>query len=362
LTVWLAAVVGCQSSASVGKNQLVVRELRLQEDRIYELEDAVEHYEMEVAALERENETLKQERTRGDHGDSLEKKREPKRSILPSPSKLFQKPPEKELTPPPEVDFGSGADATHSRRGPQKPLSLSGLLKSSQVVPADHEVAEPEDPNVYDIAFNTRLTGALPREAFNGRGGVMVVLEPHNEQGELVGPQGDISIVVMDPAETGKSQRIARWDFTSRQALRYYKKTPLGTGYHFELPWSGHPPTHADLHLFVRLATPRGDDLTIDTPLQLTNSKSKANVQRAEFAQQEDAEGEGSNRVARGKSPMEILQQLKEAVGPDKAPSADEAFDNKAAGETEPQAEEVPRTVEKPVRTARSKPAWRPER
>jgi len=62
LVLACVSLTGCRSG---GRKELLTRDLRLQEDRIYELEDMLDQMECQLESCRRENETLKKEQGGG---------------------------------------------------------------------------------------------------------------------------------------------------------------------------------------------------------------------------------------------------------------------------------------------------------
>jgi hypothetical protein len=108
------------------------------------------------------------------------------------------------------------------------------------------------------VTLNRALTGGYDRDARSGDAGVAVLVEPRDVQGRLVPAAGPISVVLLDRGLSGNAARVARWDFTAEQTATLYRKTPYGEGFFLEMPWSGNPPAHSHLHLFVRYSTKDG--------------------------------------------------------------------------------------------------------
>jgi hypothetical protein len=84
----------------------------------------------------------------------------------------------------------------------------------------------------------------------------------------LVRSKGDVSIVVLDPANNGAEARVARWDFKSKEAAAHFDKG-ANRGYYFDLTWSGKPPIHPTLQVFVRLVTAEGARLVADETIEI---------------------------------------------------------------------------------------------
>ena len=98
----------------------------------------------------------------------------------------------------------------------------------------------------------------------------MVVFEPRNVRGEMVGEPGQVSIALVDPSQSGPQARLARWDFAPQDAFsQFHRSGANGRGYAFELPWPAAAPANKNLQLFVRYVTPDGRKLMSDMTLNV---------------------------------------------------------------------------------------------
>ena len=122
--------------------------------------------------------------------------------------------------------------------------------------------AHADCPPVRAIVVNPRLTGGNDTDGKFGDEGVMLVLETKGDDGKLVDAPGDLSLTILDPAESGEMARVAHWEFTSDEMAQHFRRLRFGQGYVFELPWPGEPPKHEQLTLRVRLTTLDGRTLT----------------------------------------------------------------------------------------------------
>ncbi|MBX3413025.1 MAG: hypothetical protein KF708_10085 [Pirellulales bacterium] len=300
-TCFLAA--GCQSGAEL-RTQLLERELRMQEDCIFDLENQLDATERRLEATRRENEALRREkgspsgRTGGSRDEGYYEPpvtSPPTVSApavesnipfvpLPSTGPLEEAPP---YQGPPTLDpidpsappssslppmSGSGVEllpdgSASMMDGEQTPLKRLQFLMQSQAV-------EPEetDFHITGITLNRMLTGGYDLDDRFGDEGVMVVIEPRNAAGRIVNVPAQVSIVLLDPSQPPPTARVARWDFTADEAANHFRRSRLARGMHFQLPWPDRPPAQQDLELHVRAITTDGHELraqravTIDIP------------------------------------------------------------------------------------------------
>ncbi|HEX4143384.1 MAG TPA: hypothetical protein VHY91_07525 [Pirellulales bacterium] len=255
--ILLLAVCGlCLSGCKSGKGnqELLERELRCQEDHIYDLEAALDQCEAELESARRENQTLKRDGGGGDQG--------PRGSSN---------------VPIIEMPSDSSSPRSSPRGRPQEP-SLPIVEPGEEFVPTPANPGasarpEPTDRQIARIVLNKQLTGGLRHQRQGGDEGILVVFEPRNARGEMVAEPGDVSIALVDPERSGPQARVARWDFAAAEAFeQFHRSGPLGRGYEFELPWPDAAPQNKKLDLFVRYIAPDGRKLmskmtiTVDPP------------------------------------------------------------------------------------------------
>jgi hypothetical protein len=127
----------------------------------------------------------------------------------------------------------------------------------------------PGDETVTQISLNRKLTGGHNVDGQPGDDGLMVVIEPLDSSGQLIEVPGEVSVVVLDPAQEGEAARVARWDFTTEEAAQHIKRTPMGDGLHFDLRWPHGPPANRTLNLYVRFKTLEGKKLQLEKEIEV---------------------------------------------------------------------------------------------
>lgn len=300
----LLAVISTAGCRWRMNQELLEQELRWLEDQVYELETANKELSDELEACRQgtvpssRTPASSQPRRRG--GRNL---REPAehldRALAPPevelPGELEQAPPYQgppEISPPdPNIPEGrrvpppdAGVRAARPHQNPLPPGETPGdvepeagsaleLPPPSNSATARTNAGRPTTADEYKIVgikLNERLTGGHNADGQPGDDGVRVVVEPHSAAGLLVEMPGEVSVVVLDPAEQGRAARVARWDFTPDEAASHFRDTPLGSGMHFELPWPQSPPAHSALKLYVRYVTADGRRLDAQQSIEVT--------------------------------------------------------------------------------------------
>ena len=237
LSVFLA---GCQHGARNDTYmELMGAQRRALEDRIYDLEFDSEEMTEELKQLQEENQQLRQQLDGSAEGSI------PGLDIDPG-------------TPRIKIDPGSPIE-----KPIQEDPGSADQDDDFQLLPAPKDSATNPDrtapsTTVSHIVLNPKHTGITSFDEQNNNDGVVVSLEPRNRNDQYVNQSGSISIVVLDPAQTGQSARIARWDISHADVQKILAAPSESTGITLELAWPGSPPSSSDLLLFVRYETADG--------------------------------------------------------------------------------------------------------
>ena len=112
--------------------------------------------------------------------------------------------------------------------------------------------------SVEKIALNRLMTGGIDTDGNPGDDALSVVIEPRDQQGDVLKSPGTIAIELLDLALDPVDRRVGYWTFDLETALKHWQGGLFGTGYQFKLPWQRGYPRHANLTLHARLLTPDG--------------------------------------------------------------------------------------------------------
>lgn len=144
-----------------------------------------------------------------------------------------------------------------------KPDALP-LPKSQRSTEPEPIGAKPKDDRVTHIVLNPVLTGGSDQDGSPGDEALSVLIEPRNAADAFVPQAGAVSVVVLDPAKTGESARVARWDFDLAATQQKVQSASATPGIRLEMPWPAGPPQSNKLQLYVRYETADGRKLQAD--------------------------------------------------------------------------------------------------
>jgi len=281
---------GCKSDLN---QQLLERELRYQEDQIYNLQDELQ---VACAKLERaagENASLKRQLGVGDDAAPRPGQGRPRPAGLPAPVSV---------PPALEIPDGSGSPRPPAGRGgppagPLAPPALEGVpplpadgaaTVPTPAVPAlslpdasaaappsiqrlTYEAADASAP-VARLVVNAEQTTCLDADGDGRSEGLSIVFEPRDAEERLTAAAGNVTITVFDAAAgadpaTGEGTPIANWEIPAADIPRHFRRTSRMRGLHFSLPWPGSPPAGGHARVVVRLAPADAAPIVADTTI-----------------------------------------------------------------------------------------------
>ena len=277
-----ACLAGCKSDLN---QQLLERELRYQEDQIYNLQDELQVACAKLDRSARENMSLKKQL--GIVDDAAVPRAGSGRSRPAGLPAAVNVPPAIEVP-----DTAAPARAPAGRGGPPgiplAPPALEGVpplpADGASVVPPPTEptLSLPGDsaavpPPIQRLAYEAPTDAAPPARLVvnaeqsscldadgDGRSeGLSIVFEPRDAEERLVPATGSVTITVFDSTAgtdptTGEGVAIATWEIPAADTPRHFRRTSRMRGLHFSLPWPGSPPVGEHVRVVVRLATPDG--------------------------------------------------------------------------------------------------------
>jgi len=312
----MLGALGCRSARD-NQIDLLERELRTQEDYIYELEDYVLEYSEKLRRMRGSQPYQIMTQERPLEPELMPSKQADKHPIeepvaqLPEPELPEPEPePEPETLLPEELDIPELEFETTEPVGQleefeedlQVEATSSGDLESDDesifyqddaielALTADESLSdepdlgseaqfveklfeEEESPDLGSRdAERLVIIGAYqgdPSEATSlqtGPTSLLTVIEARDANDEPVDLDGKISLMIMT-ANPVSPQRLKRWDFSAEETASAWQSSHLGDGLHLELPLEGSVEFDEPLELWVRLVGEDGRKLLAQLPL-----------------------------------------------------------------------------------------------
>src|SRR5262245_28231987 len=242
------ALAGCQSG---GQSDLVTRELRMQEDQIYAMEDYLSQYQRLLCEVRAENADLKRQIADLQGCDTL-----PAPSKDAESSKLRERAPAKgpsfrnpehapakkddQLNPPEteiiEPDVPPLEKTTSEDRRRARPSSLTEIDAPLLIVRGQ----SPDSLAVSDSAPAkfVQIRGEVVANESGGGPRLAVDVEAMSAEFEPTSAVGAVSLMLLEPKSGGAPISWARWDYSAAdaQALLKASSHPGTMQFHLELP------------------------------------------------------------------------------------------------------------------------------
>lgn len=283
----LALASGCKTDVH---SQLLERELRLQEDQIYCLQDKLENKCYQLDQLADENASLRRQLGIVDGGPTglptgpVGRTSRPDRS--PTPAEPLLVPPAVEVPPiggdgpsfsPPAQRSGgrSGRSEKLPNPGGIAPPTLEGVPPLPQQSGANRPVQQLSF--VESVATEGTLDHLVINRAktlcydANGDGlseGLTLVVEPRDADERLVAVAGDLAVTVYEPPQHAQQTEpglpLAHWTIPAAEAMRHFRRTSRARGLHFVLPWPAQPPQSRQVQVVTQLTRFDGRQLAAE--------------------------------------------------------------------------------------------------
>jgi len=317
-SILMSGTVGCRSARD-NQIDLLERELRTQEDYIYELEDYVLEYSEKLRQVrcvqpheivtqarplepELEPSTQTEKQPVEEPADQLPEPQSPEPELDEiedfSPEELDIPELELETSEPVgqleelrdesqvEAEFAKGFDnegelvfveddavelASATDESLNEPLSeeeeheseaefLENLFDEE---PADTEYRYAERLVIVDVF---RGGQSIANSLRTGPASLLTVIEARDADDEPVDLDGKISLMIMT-ADPVSPQRLKRWDFSVEETAAAWQSSQLGDGLHLELPLDDSVESEEPVELWVRLVKADGRKLLAQLPL-----------------------------------------------------------------------------------------------
>lgn len=296
---------GCKTDLN---QQLLERELRMQEDQIYRLQDELRAKAARLEIAVGENSSLRRQLGIADPSPSV-------RTVVPPSVTVPSRPSASSPTfvPPPRIpDSSSGggaapgglrfspAPSTPATPSPLPapgavpiaPPSLDGvppLPGTSARAPAARRLSFEEslagEGRITHLVVNPDRTACFDGDGDGVTEGFAIVVEPRDADERLVTAAGDMVVFVNDPAvpagsgptgpayvpaaptDPGEGACIARFEIPEAEASAHFRRTSRARGIHLVLRWPGPPPRGESVVVHVVMTTFDGSVHRIDAPV-----------------------------------------------------------------------------------------------
>lgn len=311
-------LVGCQSHQQANRD-IYYRELRLQEDEIYRLEDCIQEYQSLIRGYRIEIDQLKSQLAespaeRGPAGATSEPRDSDNgRSLLDSPG-AFRSPERiddadddaPDITPP-LIDMGEPTDAPPPLEPPpaieplddrppliETPLPLDPstrnqryeTLPSPGVTPLDdapHWDNEAPATSAIDSQplGSMKIRGYAGPEIETGEATLVALIRPASTTGQPSRFNGGVTLLLVDASADNARQKLARWDFSAEEVAEYWRTDTREPVLDLAVVLPQDTPMDREVELWLRAEDDHGASVTEKTVLVLGKL---ADVQTAKFA------------------------------------------------------------------------------
>lgn len=142
---------------------------------------------------------------------------------------------------------------------PSPDVSL-GMPRPVIAAPASRTVPRVESPAMAVPLKDIRVargSGGIDDDGVPGDEGLLVVVEPRDEDGESVRALGDIEVTLDEVTPQGVKLPVGRWQVPLMRARRAWSSGLFSKGYHLKLAWRT-PPRTERVRATARLILPDG--------------------------------------------------------------------------------------------------------
>lgn len=272
------ALAGCKSDLN---QQILERELRYQEDQIYQLQDDLQDKCARLDSVATENASLRRQ-LGVTEADPLTGSRTGRPRPTAVPAAVAVPPaiqiPEAIRPPaapagglsPPALDNIPPLPATPSSTTEPSPLSLPAPAgaAASPAPPAAVPVSYDQplsDGRAMRLVITTTTTGCFDDNGDGRSDGINVTFEPRDADEKLVAAAGAVSILIFNAGDPATP--LATWTIPTEQAAAHFRRTGRLRGIHVPLRWTAAPPSDDHVRVVVSMAGSDGATLEADATL-----------------------------------------------------------------------------------------------
>ena len=160
---------------------------------------------------------------------------------------------------------------------PTDPSSPAELPEPNQVLPGGSSGTRLNGPesdsdikSVAEIVINRRQSQGQDVDGKPGDEGLNLLIQPKSFSGETVLQAGELTVSVIDPAESAEHQRVGLWKFLPDETRLFFANHDRSSrGILLHLPWDQSTPRNRELVVFVRFKTADGRQLETSSNIQI---------------------------------------------------------------------------------------------
>lgn len=303
---WLAAAAllaaGCKSDLN---QQLLERELRYQEDQIYQLQDELADKCARLENVAGENASLRRQLGVSDTDPAAPSRGRrprtpgvppaatvppalavPDAGPLPAPRgggpPVDLAPPTLEGVPPLPAEPGKPPATSDAGEGLSLPPAAAAFdpaarpIEAATATSVSPDQAEPAPPTLvrmsHDeaadggeavrLAVNQNASSAVDADGDGRSEGLSLAIEPRTAGERLATVGGDVTITAFDAAAPPAAPPLARWTVSAADAQARFRPSGRRRGIVLDLPWQGTLPTGNHVRVTAEVTTPSGPLVT----------------------------------------------------------------------------------------------------
>jgi hypothetical protein len=270
-------VAGCQSNV---QHDLVARELRMQEDQIYAMEDYLAQYQQLVCKYRAENAALRRQLGERDE-DTLPAPRPSPHARngtvpttngpaieAPPPKTNGMQPLEVPEVPPLEETTSSDAEMEPESPAADGEAALAAGESAMDRVPVTPAVAF-EPAARQEPIHQVWLHGEVVENDTGGGPRLVVEVELLDAAGQAAEFSGRLSLMLLAPNGEGAPQGLARWDFAPEEVQSALDAAADGHIIRFHLELPSDTPVTDSTEIWVRLLPQDGEKLLAHAAIDL---------------------------------------------------------------------------------------------
>lgn len=187
---------------------------------------------------------------------------------------------------------------------PAQLAAAHGQLGKATIKPATQVVA---DKRIVELAFHPSMSRSINFNDDDIDDGLFLVLQPKNEQGQVVPVTAVLTVEVIDPARDQSQSRIGVWKYSAAEVEE--KLQPMGSqqGIHLTLPWNGPNPRADRVLVLVTYTFDNGRQVIGQKEIYVNSASTmktvwtpRASRSSAEFSQAQQLQGNLSPILSAG--------------------------------------------------------------